>query len=319
MHLLTAPPRRIGWSRKLVGYAQLAKLRVYQHLYEWLLLVLLLRMESIHPPGSGVSLVFVLVTMVAVQAAACAADDVVGFRNGSDAENYRSSGLLAASPKMLPKPLLTGLLSEREGTAFAIAASLTAVAGALGAVIALDWNIPAAAPIGYLVVFLFAFQYSSGLRFSYRPGGLELVIFVVNAATVLLPYWSIAHRLSTIAILMSIMVGVWFLLVVSYGNAADREGDAAGGRRTFAVLTKPQVFRGFLVALYLASVALTVLPFALGLLRLIGILCVAPLLTLSTVQVYRGAIRGEARQAMRIGFRCIDVGGLGFAAAILLS
>jgi 1,4-dihydroxy-2-naphthoate polyprenyltransferase len=316
---VTVYPSGIDWRKRLLGYSQLAKFRVYQHFYEWLLVVLLLGMEPGRPPGAVAALVLVLVAMVAVQSAACAADDVVGFRNGSDAQNYRSSALLATPPKMLPKPLLTGMLTEREGIAFAIAAALLAVACVCGAVIALAGAIPVAAPIGYLVVLLCAFQYSWGLRLSYRPGGLELVIFLVNAATVLLPYWSIAHDVPTLVILVGVLVGVWFLLVVSYGNAADRAGDAAAGRETFAVLAKPEHYRIFLVALYLATVVLTVLPFVLGLLQSVGIVCVAPLLVLNTVQIYHGVVRGEARRAMRIGFRCIDVGGLGLAAAILLS
>lgn len=316
---MTARPGGVGWSGKLVGYAQLAKLRVYQHTYEWLLVVLLLQLESIRPPGTVLALALVLVTMVAVQAAACAADDVVGFRNGSDAENYRSTGLLAASPKMLPKPLLTGLLSEREAVVFAAGATLVALGAALGAVIPLGWDIPAAAPLGYVLIFACAFQYSWGLKLSYRPGGLELVILVVNVGTVLLPYWSIAHGLSALAVVIGLLAGVWFLQVVSYGNAADRDGDAAAGRRTFAVLAPPAVYRGFLVTLYVTSVALTVLPFALGLLEPLGLLFVAPLIALATVQVQRGAIRGDARLAMRLGFRCIDLGGLGLAAAILVS
>lgn len=309
---------RIGWTRKLVGFAQLGKLRVYQHVYEWLLVVLLLDMEGIRPPGAVASLILFLVAMLAVQAAACAADDVMGFRDGSDTENYRANALLREPRKLLSKPLLTGLLTEREGIAFAVAAALTATAAAVGSILVLD-DVAAAALVGYLVVLACAVQYSWGLKLSYRPGGLEFVIFLVNAATLLLPYWWIAHDVSTIAALMSVLVSVWFLLVVSYGNAADREGDAASGRRTFAVLARPQVYRGFLVALYLTSVVLTVLPFALGLLRPIGILCVAPLVAMQTVQVYWGASRGDARRAMKIGFRCIDVGGLGFAVAIILS
>ena len=258
--------------------------------------------------------------MIAVQAAACAADDVVGFR---DVATTLATIVLAHNlrimSKLLPKPLLNGVISEREGAIFAGAATLGAILAALGAVAALRWNIPRAAPLGYCLVFLFAFQYSWGLKLSYRPGGLELVVFVVNVGTVLLPYWSIAHSLSRLALNMSILVGVWFLLVVCYGNAADREGDAAVGRRTFAVLADPPLYRAFLVGLYLLSVFLTVLPFVLGLLNPLDVIFLAPLLAMSTLQVYRGAIRGDSRAAMRIGFRCIDLGGLGFAAAILLS
>jgi 1,4-dihydroxy-2-naphthoate polyprenyltransferase len=315
---MTTHAGRVGSARKLAGFAQLAKFRVYQHVYEWLLVVLLLDMEGIRPPGAVASLILFLVAMFAVQAAACAADDVMGFRDGSDAENYRANELRPEPRKLLPKPLLTGLLTEREGIVFAAAAALTATAAAVGSILVLD-DVPAAAIFGYLVVLACAVQYSWGLKLSYRPGGLEFVIFLVNAATLLLPYWWIAHEVSTIAVLMSVLVSVWFLLVVSYGNAADRAGDAASGRRTFAVMAKPQVYRAFLVGLYLTSVVLTVLPFALGLLRPIGILCVAPLVARQTVQVYWGTVRGDARRAMKIGFRSIDVGGLGFAAAIILS
>ncbi len=315
---MTTDAGRIGWTRKLVGFAQLAKLRVYQHVYEWLLVVLLLDMEGIRPPGAVASLILFLVAMFAVQSAACAADDVMGFRDGSDAENYRANELLPEPRKLLPKPLLTGLLTEREGIAFAVAAALTATAAAVGSILVLV-DVPAAALVGYLVVLACAVQYSWGLKLSYRPGGLEFVIFLVNAATVLLPYWWIAHDVSTIAALMSALVSMWFLLVVSYGNAADREGDAASGRRTFAVIARPQVYRAFLMALYLTSAVLSVLPFALGLLKPIGILCVAPLLAMQAAQVYWGTIRGDARRAMKIGFRCIDLGGVGFVAAILLS
>jgi 1,4-dihydroxy-2-naphthoate polyprenyltransferase len=319
MRLVSAQRDRSTLSTKLVGYAQLAKLRVYQHLYEWLLVVVLLEMSPSRRPGALPALALVLVTMVAIQSAACAADDVVGFRNGSDAQNYRANALLETPTKMLPKPLLTGRLSEREGILFAVVASLVAVAATIAAIAALKWDIPAAAPIAYLVVFLCAFQYSWGFKLSYRPGGLELVIFLVNAGTVLVPYWSIAHRLNALSVVTSVLVGVWFLLVVSYGNAADREGDARAGRRTFAVLAKPAVYRAFLIALYFAGVVLMSLPFVLGLLKPIGSLFLVPLFAMSTMQVYRGALRGEARLAMRVGFRCIDLGGLGFAAALLLS
>lgn len=316
---LASPAGGFGVRSKIVGFAQLGKLRVYQHVYEWLLVVSLLHKDSIRPAGTVAALVLILVTMIAIQAAACAADDVVGFRNGSDADNYRSSSLLAAPPKMLPKPLLTGALTEKEAVAFAVMATLVALACAGGAILALGGNVPIPALIGFLVVLGCAVQYSWGFKFSYRPGGLEFVIFVVNAGTVLLPYWWIAHRVSSLAVVVSLLAAVWFLLVVSYGNAADREGDAAAGRRTFAVLASREQFRNFLVVLYVAAVSLSALPFALGMLPRVLVVCIVPLVALNTIQLYYGAIRGDARRAMRIGFRCIDVGGLGLATAILLA
>jgi 1,4-dihydroxy-2-naphthoate polyprenyltransferase len=315
---MTTPAGRVSWPRKIAGYAQLGKLKVYQHVYEWLLVVLLLDMEGIRPPGAVASLVLFLVAMIAVQAAACAADDIMGFRDGSDAENYRANDLLPVPRKLLPKPLLTGLLTEREAVAFAVAAALTATVAAVGSILVLD-DVPPVAIVGYLVVLACAVQYSWGLKLSYRPGGLEFVIFLVNAATLLLPYWWIAGEVTTVAAVTSVLVGVWFLLVVGYGNAADRDGDAASGRRTFAVLAPPPVYRAYLVLLWVVGAVLAVLPFALRLLDPTGLLCVAPLLVMQALQAYWGVVRGDPRKAMKIGFRAVDVGGLGFALAILLS
>jgi 1,4-dihydroxy-2-naphthoate octaprenyltransferase len=309
--------RRVGWSSKLLGFVQLAKLRVYYHAYEWLLAVLLLKLQGFWRPGATASLALFLVAMFAVQAAACATDDVMGFRDGSDAENYRKNELLPQPRKLLPKPLLTGVLTEREGVAFAVTSALVATAAAAGSLLVVD--APAAAPLGYLIVLACAVQYSWGLKLSYRPGGLEFVIAVVNAATIILPYWWIAHRVTAIAVIMSAVVCAWTLLVVSYGNAADAEGDEASGRRTLAVLLDPRKYRVYLVAMWLVSLALNLLPFVLGMLKPVGVLFVLPLMAVQTVQLYWGVVRGDARRAMKVGMRCYDLGGLGFAAAILLT
>jgi 1,4-dihydroxy-2-naphthoate octaprenyltransferase len=315
--MITYPTRHIGSPKKLVGFVQLAKLRVFYHAYEWLLAALLLHMQGFWAPGALPSLILFLVTMFAVQGAACAVDDIIGFRDGSDAENYRKNDLLPQPRKLLPKPLLTGLLTEREAISFAVAAVLAATAAAAGSLLVV--NAPPESAAGYLIVLACAVQYSWGLKLSYRPGGLEFVIVLVNAATIILPYWWIAHRVTGIAVIMAAVVSVWTLLVVSYGNAADREGDETSGRRTFAVLAGPQVYRVFLVVLWFASLTLNVLPFALGLLKPICVLFVVPLLATQALQLYWGAIRGDARRAMKIGMRCYDLGGLGFAVAILLT
>ncbi|MDQ2816062.1 MAG: 1,4-dihydroxy-2-naphthoate prenyltransferase, partial [Actinomycetota bacterium] len=129
---MTAYVSRVAWPRKLAGYAQLAKLRVYYHVYEWLLAILLLNMKGILTSAAVTSLILILVAMLAVQGAACATDDVMGFRDGTDAANYRANELAPQPRKLLPKPLLTGLLTPREGIVFAAAAALTATAAAAG-------------------------------------------------------------------------------------------------------------------------------------------------------------------------------------------
>jgi 1,4-dihydroxy-2-naphthoate octaprenyltransferase len=303
--------------RKLYAYAQLGKIRVYHHLYEWLLVVLLLRMDSSRPDGWFTASILVLVLIVSAQAAACAADDITGYRDGSDAENFRK-GSTGEGPKMLPKPLVSGVLTEREALVFAVGATVVGTVALLGAFTALDWDVALGAPIASLLVLALTIQYSSGIKFSYRPGGAEFHIFIVNAALLILPYWAIAGHLTTEAVLLGALAGVWFVLVVGWGNVRDREGDAAVNRRTLAVVA-PKPYRVFLVALYFAGVVLAVLPFALDLLDPVGLLCVVPHLVLGAAQMYYGAIRDNAYLSMWLGFRYIDAGGFGFAAAILLS
>jgi 1,4-dihydroxy-2-naphthoate octaprenyltransferase len=308
----------VGWTRKVAAYAQLGKIRVYHHLYEWLLVVLLLRMDPSHPHGWLTASILLLVLIVGAQAAACAADDLTGFRDGSDVENYRKGSLDPDAPKMLPKPLVVGLLTEREVIVFAVGATLVAAAALLGAFASLDWDVSVGAPIASLLVLAVTIQYSSGIKFSYWPGGAEFHIFVVNTALLVLPYWAIAGDLPTVVYLLGALAGAWFVLVVGWGNVRDRAGDEAVDRRTLAVVA-PKAYPVFLVTLYLISVVLAVLPFALDYLEPVGLLCVVPLLALATAQMYFGAIRKNAAMAMWLGFRCIDAGGLGFAAAILLS
>lgn len=314
----TSPPR--GLVAKLAAYAQLGKLRVHQHLYQWLLVVLLLQHErSDLPAGAGLALALVLVLMVAVQCATCAADDLVGFRNGGDAKTYGSNPLTAASGRPLPKPLLAGTLTEREAARFAVAAALVALAALVGALAALDWDVPAAAVIAFVLVFAGAVQYSWGLQLSYRPGGVELVILTVNAATILLPYWGVAKTVSANAVVLGVLSGLWFLLVISYGNAAHREGDAAVNRRTSAVLIAPARFNRYLAVLHLVSVVLVALPFVLGTLEPALVVAVVPVIVMSVRQAYFGGVRGETVRAAQIGFRSIDVGSIGLAVAILVS
>lgn len=308
----------VSWTRKVYAFAQLGKIRVYHHLYEWLLVVLLLRMDPDRPDGWFAASILVLVLIVGAQAAACAADDITGYRDGSDAENYRKGMADPNAKKMLPKPLVAGTISEREAIVFAVCATLVAAAALLGAFAVLDWDTPIGAPIASLLVLALTIQYSSGIKFSYRPGGAEFHIFVVNAGLLIIMYWAIAGHLTTLAVLLGALAGTWFVLVVGWGNVRDREGDAAVNRRTFAVVA-PKPYRIFLLAVYVASVVLTVLPFALDLLDPVSILCVVPFLALLTAQAFVGAFRDNAALAMWLGFRMIDAGGFGFAAAILIS
>ncbi|MFI5781890.1 UbiA family prenyltransferase [Nocardia sp. NPDC051570] len=311
----TIQSTRITFGEKATAYFRLGKLRVYHHFYAWLLAVLLLAHESVSRPGMAVALGLMLVGMIAMKVATCAADDVVGFRDGSDAKNYATGGHLPKSNK----PLLSGMVTEREAIAYGVITGLIALGAGLALLIPLDGDVPIGFLIAYFVVVAVAVQYSWLFQFSYRPAGLEFVIFLVNTAEVLGPVWLIARHWSTDSVLIGLLVGVCMLLVVSYANFGDRVGDLESGRRTLAAVVPPAIYRGLIAVLSVLSLLLLVAPFVIGSLNPLLVVCVLPAIVLRAMQIRAGLIQDQVQRAVVLGFRSIDAMGLGLALALVVS
>ncbi|WP_067535451.1 hypothetical protein [Nocardia crassostreae] len=173
--------------------------------------------------------------------------------------------------------------------------------------------------IGWFLVVAVAVQYSWLYQFSYRPRGLEFVIFLVNVAEVLGPYWLIARHWSTDSVLIGLLVGVCMLLVVSYANFGDRVGDLAAGRRTLEAVVPPSIYRGLIAVLSVLSLVLLVAPFVIGSLNPLLVICVAPAIVLRVMQIRAGLVEGQVQRAVVLGFRSTDAVGLGLALALVLS
>ncbi|MGY2061014.1 UbiA family prenyltransferase, partial [Nocardia gipuzkoensis] len=245
----------------------------------------------------------------------CAADDVVGLRDGSDAKNYASGGHLPKSNK----PLLSGMLSEREAVTFGIITGLIAFGAGVALLLPLGGDVPVLFLVGYFVVVAVAVQYSWLFQFSYRPAGLEFVIFLVNTTEVFGTYWIIARHVSADAVLISLLNGVCMLLVVSYANFGDRVGDLESGRRTLAAVTSVRTYKTLMAVLSAAGLALLVTPFVFGSLNPLLVVCVVPAIVLRAMQIRAGLFQDQVQRAVVLGFRSTDAMGLGLAAALVLS
>lgn len=311
----TIPSTRNTFGEKAGAYFRLGKLRVYHHLYAWLLAVLLLAHESVNRSGMAVALGLILLGMFAMKAAGCAADDVVGFRDGSDAANYAAGGHLPRSNK----PLLSGRVSEREAIAFSIVAGLIALGSGAALLLPLGGDVPIPFLIGYALVVAVAVQYSWLFRFSYRPGGLEFSFLLVYVGEVLGTYWLIARDLSADAVLIGLLMGACMLLVALYANFDDRVGDLASGRRTLAAVTSPAIYRGLIAVVSVLSLALLVAPFVIGSLNPALMVCVLPAIVLRLIQIRAGLFENKMQRAVVLGFRNTDAVGLGLALALVLS
>lgn len=300
---------------KVVEYLRLGKARIYHHAYGWLLAALLLRLDGLVTSATALSLVLMLVMVLATQWAGGASDDLGGFRDGSDARNY--AGRPART--MAKKPLLTGALSESEAVRFGVVCWTVGIAATVLAAFFMDGTTPAIAVVLLLLVQIAAVQYSIGLKLSYRPSGLEVTIFFVLGSTALMPYWFVAGRLNAEILLTSALVGLWFLMVVCYGNASDRAGDSSVSRRTLAVLLPPTGYRVVLAVLFAASVTLLTALFATTRIEPWLAFAVLPLAVLQAVQLYYGAGRADWRRARFLGLMSLDLGCVGLALAFLFS
>src|SRR5919201_549665 len=97
-----------GWNSRLRmagGFFRLSKARVFQHYFGWALAWLMLSPEARHRPGAAPAMLLFLLGSAAIVACACSADDIAGFRNGSDALNYKAHERLR---DIRAKPLLSG-------------------------------------------------------------------------------------------------------------------------------------------------------------------------------------------------------------------
>ncbi|GAA1421057.1 hypothetical protein GCM10009601_20590 [Streptomyces thermospinosisporus] len=302
-----APPK---WA----AYVQLGKLRIYHRLYHWIVLLALLHADSVSLHGAIPALLLVPLLLLSIQSSACAMDDIMGFRDGCDIANYGA----ADYPTMVRKPLVAGLLTMRQAAGFVVAVVTVATLAVVASALSLGIDVLPALAI-WAVVIGVALQYSGGLKFSYVPGGLELFISGLTLVVTVVPYLMIAHTVTSTVVLVGLLTGSWFLMPVSYGNVADRAGDGAVHRRTLAVVLRPRTFQVLIWLLYGYSIVLTVLLFTVGDLNPLTAPLLLPVVVMHAVQHYQGNVQGRLREAMKFGFRCIDVGMLGLTAAILLS
>lgn len=295
-------------NSRLLGLLRLSKVFVYQHYYGWALAWVLALAVSGRPRGTTAAMLLFLVGSVAIVACACACDDIVGFRNGSDAINYQAGERLR---KIHKKPLLSGAVTELEAIVFAAGAGVVAVAAGAAAFWVLNWHSPAAAYAFYAGGAVFSVQYSAGLKVSYHRGGAETLLCLATASGLLAPYLAVARRWSWPVFAVAILLGLWLVMVSSYSNVNDQKGDSMAGRKTFATTTGPAVFKTIMVLLFLASTGLIcAVALATGWPRWM-LLTLAPAVSLHACQLYLGLVKERWLTARRIGLLAYDLGFIG--------
>ncbi len=286
---------------RLRAFFELGKLRIVELWLGFFVGVTLLDAAALRDARSLAILGLILVVGIAVIAATCSLDDIVGVRDGVDQANHRGGARWGVN-----KPILTGELTEARAFRFVHVLGLVAVLG-FAAVLALAWPLPTWLVVTMPAMMLIAVNYSYGLKLSYRGGG-ELVILTGAAGTVLIPCALITRAADPLLLTEALLVGLWHAQVVVFSNTQDAAGDRATGRMTIAARTTERGNRLYIVGVFTLSAAVGVGGLVAGFLPVTYGLALAPVWALQLVQLRRGVGQRRWLDARLLGFRTVRVG-----------
>ncbi|MFD6333374.1 UbiA family prenyltransferase [Streptomyces niveus] len=311
-----AGPPATGARGRLVAYARLAKFEFVLDYYLSMVVLWTALAGSVRfAPDTLTTLLLFLLGEVGVISAVMALDDVNGIRDGSDRANYLGTGGTPLRP-LERKPLLTRALTVNQATRFGYLSLLW------GAVF---WTSAALAaperPLWALVVtglVLFAgFQYSWGLKLSYRGFG-EVLIMGCPLVIVVAPYGFVTGHLPATVLVQAVLFGLWQILVSCYSNTKDISGDAAVGRSTVAVHASARGNLLFIGALSAADLLLTVGASAVGWAPWWFFAALLPEMVLRLRQFTSFSRNGDALLARRRGVVAFRTGVAGIVLANLI-
>ncbi|MFF2396032.1 UbiA family prenyltransferase [Nocardia sp. NPDC058114] len=293
-------------TEKLVAYVRLSKVSAYQHFYLWILVSMVLWCEGhLDSSENRIALACFIVASIFSVASSAAADDVVGFRDGSDAANYSGEYL---SRDVRTKPLLLGMLTESQAVTFATTAWFLGLMTGFVGIGTLGWRVPVAGIILFVAVQMILVQYNWGVRISARPLGCEAVMFVGQVSATLLPYWAITGRVTALVVYLTLLQGIWLMTIPAVSNAGDVDGDRAAGRNTTAVVAGPEGVRAELLSVWVVSAGLLVMLCREAGFRWSMVLVFLPLLAVQGLLLWSGVVQQNWAVARKAGFASYGVG-----------
>lgn len=284
------------YSGKAAAYCRLAKLDIFDYylslIVVWTLLSPTLRSET----TTLTVLALFGLGMLCLVAAMTTFDDVTGIRDGSDAANY---GPDAPTRRLRRKPLLAGIISEREAIRFgwstaALCALLWAAAAAFAP------HTPWWAVLTAALCLATSVQYSYGLKLSYH-GWQEVFMVALGLGLLLAPYGLLTGHITGFAVVQGVLFGLGPLLFGVYSNTNDMVGDASVGRRTVAVLASERGNKAFITAVSALETVLVVAATATGLAPWWFPLAMLPVIALRVTQLVTGVARGRIMAARKLG------------------
>jgi 1,4-dihydroxy-2-naphthoate octaprenyltransferase len=247
-----------------------------------------------------------LLALVGATTAAQTFDDVRGFQDGTDEQNYQPESIRNRARK----PLLDGRISMAEARRLGWTAAIVSVV-CVGAVAALTALSPLWIYVVMVVAVVVSIQYSGGAGISYRVfGGGELVVSIGYAISVVATTTTVTGSLSARPVIEGAAWGLWIAALTIWASSNDAVVDRSVGRRTIPAAA------GIAVSRHVADGALAVSWLLLsgavvaGVMRATAVL-VLPALVLQLVARNAGVRHGRWLVARRFGFLSLTVGAIG--------
>lgn len=211
-------------------FVRLGKMTVFQHYYGPVLIyVYLANTSQIGWQHLG-PVILATISVALIVSATSSLDDLVGYRNGSDAVNYRPDSIRDINRK----PLLTGAVTEPQVKVFAVFSTIGSAVAMVAAMLVGVFSFTGL--IAYVICLLLGTQYSWGIALSYRTLGGEFALVVTTVGSVFMAGGAYREGPNSVWLSIGGILALSLLSSSLCSNMNDREGDAAVLRRTLAVL-----------------------------------------------------------------------------------
>lgn len=296
-------------TRSVRAYGHLANIYFLDYNLGYLLVATLLPAAVVDEGGAWAALVLIIAGYFLVHCAVIAFDDITGFRDGTDAKNYRDNP--SALRRLRWKPLVTGELQLPQALRFAwaclVAGLVLLVAGLLVAPHHPLWLTVLA--VGGACV---SAQYSYGMKFSHI-GFQELVLFLWTAELVLIPYWALTGGVTARLVTEGALFAFWLMMVSFYSNLRDLETDRGAGRINLATIAGERNYIRILGVLAVADLVVVAILVVSGTLPLLLGVLLCPVFVARLVQFRVAALNRGPLLGRLLGRR------LAWAGAVLMA
>lgn len=296
-------------ARSVRSYGRLANLYFLDYNLSYPIVVSLLSAAALRETRTWTALGLMIAGYFLVHCALIAFDDITGFRDDTDAKNYRDNP--SALRRAHWKPLVTGELRLPQALRFAWICLLSGLVSIAAGLLAAPHH-PLWLIVGAIVGACVSVQYSYGLQLSHN-GFQELVLFFFTLELILVPSLALTGTVTARAVIEGSLFAFWLMMVSWYSNLRDCDTDRDAGRINVATMTGERTYIGLLGVLAVADAVIVVALVLTGVLPMLFLPMLCPVFVGRLIQFRLGALDRNPLLGRLLGRR------IAWAGAVLMT